>query len=133
LKYEKIMATTQVQTVSTAGDKAKLVASALLVVAALAGYFLLAKQGSLTQWAAFLVLLALAVVSFLVSEPGKQLIAFGRDAWREVKKVVWPTRKEATQMTAVVFGFVLIMALFLWLTDKTLEWVFYDLILGWKK
>jgi preprotein translocase subunit SecE len=127
------MATTQVQTVSTAGDKAKLVASALLVVAALAGYFLLAKQGALVQWAAFLALLALAVVSFLVSESGKQLIAFGRDAWREVKKVVWPTRKEATQMTAVVFGFVLIMALFLWLTDKTLEWVFYDLILGWKK
>ena len=127
------MATTQVQTVSAAGDKAKLVASALLVVAALAGYFLLAKQGALAQWAAFLVLLALAVVSFLVSEPGKQLIAFGRDAWREVKKVVWPTRKEATQMTAVVFGFVLIMAMFLWLTDKTLEWVFYDLILGWKK
>jgi preprotein translocase subunit SecE len=127
------MATTQVQTVSTAGDKAKLVASALLVVAALAGYFLLAKQGALAQWAVFLVLLALAVVSFLVSEPGKQLIAFGRDAWREVKKVVWPTRKESTQMTAVVFGFVLIMAMFLWLTDKTLEWVFYDLILGWKK
>lgn len=127
------MATTQVQSVSTAGDKAKLVASALLVVAALAGYFLLAKQGAVAQWAAFLVLLAMAVVTFLVSEPGKQLIAFGRDAWREVKKVVWPTRKEATQMTAVVFGFVLIMAMFLWLTDKTLEWVFYDLILGWKK
>jgi preprotein translocase subunit SecE len=32
-----------------------------------------------------------------------------------------------------VFGFVVIMALFLWATDKTLEWVFYDLILGWKK
>ena len=127
------MVTTQVQTVSTAGDKAKLVASALLVAAALAAYFLLAKQGALAQWAAFLALLALAVVSFLVSEPGKQLIAFGRDAWREVKKVVWPTRKESTQMTAVVFGFVLIMAMFLWLTDKTLEWVFYDLILGWKK
>ena len=127
------MATTQVQTVSTAGDKAKLVASVLLVVAALAGYFLLAKQGAVAQWAGFLVLLILAAVTFLVTEPGKQLIAFGRDAWREVKKVVWPTRKEATQMTAIVFGFVLIMAMFLWLTDKTLEWVFYDLILGWKK
>ncbi|MEI8324828.1 MAG: preprotein translocase subunit SecE, partial [Betaproteobacteria bacterium] len=25
------------------------------------------------------------------------------------------------------------MAMFLWMTDKTLEWVFLDLILGWKK
>ncbi len=127
------MATTQVQTVSTTAEKAKLAASGVLVLAALAAYFLLAKQGPLAQWAAFLVLLVLAVVSFFVSEPGKELIAFGRDAWREVKKVVWPSRKEATQMTAIVFGFVLIMALFLWFTDKTLEWVFYDLILGWKK
>jgi preprotein translocase subunit SecE len=36
-------------------------------------------------------------------------------------------------MTAYVFVFVLVMAVFLWLTDKTLEWLFYDLILGWKK
>ena len=127
------MATTQVQTVSTTAEKAKLAVSGVLVLAALAAYFLLAKQGPLAQWAAFLILLVLAVVSFFVSEPGKELIAFGRDAWREVKKVVWPSRKEATQMTAIVFGFVLIMALFLWFTDKTLEWVFYDLILGWKK
>jgi len=25
------------------------------------------------------------------------------------------------------------MAVFLWVSDKTLEWVLYDLILGWKK
>ena len=35
-------------------------------------------------------------------------------------------------MTAIVFGFVLVMAVMLWVTDKTLEWVVYDLILGWK-
>ena len=70
---------------------------------------------------------------FLISEAGKRLLAFGRDAWREVKKVVWPTRKETVQMTAYVFVFVVVMALFLWFTDKTLEWVFYDLILGWRK
>ena len=74
-----------------------------------------------------------AVVVFLTSLQGRQLVGFGRDAWREVQKVVWPTRKESLQMTAYVFGFVVIMALFLWFTDKTLEWVFYDLILGWKK
>lgn len=127
------MATTQVQTVNTGADKAKLAAAALLVVAALAAFYLLTKQGQLVQWVALVVGLGLAAGAFFTSETGRQLIAFGRDAWREVKKVVWPARKEAIQITAYVFGFVLIMALFLWLTDKTLEWLFYDLILGWKK
>ena len=127
------MATSQVQTVNTGIDKAKLATASVLVVASLAAFYLLGKQGSLVQWVALLLGLAVAAGVFFVSEPGRQLIAFGQDAWREVKKVVWPARKEAIQITAYVFGFVLIMALFLWLTDKTLEWLFYDLILGWKK
>ena len=127
------MATSQVQTVVSPADKAKLVGAAALVVAALAAFYLLGKQGQIAQWGALLVGLAAAVAVFFSSEPGKELIAFGRDAWREVRKVVWPSRKEATQMTLYVFGFVVVMALFLWLTDKTLEWVFYDLILGWRK
>ena len=127
------MATSQVETVSTSADKAKLALSIALVIGALAGFYLLARQGQVAQWGVLIVGLAAAVVVFGVSEPGKQFVAFGRDAWREVKKVVWPSRKEAIQMTAYVFGFVVVMALFLWLTDKTLEWVFYDLILGWRK
>ena len=104
-----------------------------LVVAGLAGFYLLAKQGAVVQWGVLLGGLVLAVGVFLVSEVGKRFIGFCRDSYREVKKVVWPTRKETIQMTAYVFGFVVIMALFLWLTDKTLEVVFYDLILGWRK
>ena len=127
------MATSEVQTVNATADKLRVALSALLVVLSLAAFYMLAKQGAWVQWAALIVGLALAVVVFLTSESGKQLVAFGRDAVREVKKVVWPERKEAMQITAYVFVFVLAMALFLWLTDKTLEWVFYDLILGWKK
>ena len=127
------MATSQVQTVTTGADKAKLAAAAVLVVGALAAFYVLGKQGPLVQWAALLLGLAVAIVVFFTSETGKELFAFGRDAWREVKKVVWPARKEAIQMTAYVFAFVFVMALFLWLTDKTLEWLFYDLILGWRK
>ncbi|GAB3472970.1 preprotein translocase subunit SecE [Polaromonas eurypsychrophila] len=127
------MATSQVETVSTTADKAKLALAIALVVASLAGFYLLAKQGQIAQWGGLIVGLVAAVVVFMTSEPGKQFVAFGRDSWREVKKVVWPARKEAMQMTAYVFGFVVVMALFLWLTDKTLEWVFYDLILGWRK
>ncbi|MEI7538580.1 MAG: preprotein translocase subunit SecE [Comamonadaceae bacterium] len=127
------MATPQVQTVNTGVDKAKLAAAAALLVAALVAFYMLSKQGQLAQWAALLAGIAAALVVFFTAEPGKALYAFGQDAWREVKKVVWPARKEAIQMTAYVFAFVLVMALFLWITDKTLEWLFYDLILGWKK
>jgi len=127
------MATTQVQTVNTTADKAKLAAAAAMVVVSLAAYYLLSAKGPLFQWLGLLAGLAVAVVIYLTSESGKALVAFGGDSAKEVKKVVWPARKEAIQMTVYVFGFVLIMALFLWLTDKTLEYVFYDLILGWKK
>lgn len=127
------MAASQVETVSSGADKAKLFAVAALVVAAVAGFYFLAKQGVYVQWGILLVGLVAAAGVFLISEPGRQFVAFARDAWREVKKVVWPTRKETLQMTAYVFAFVVIMALFLWFTDKTLEWVFYDLILGWRK
>ena len=127
------MAASQIETVGSGLEKTKLAASAVLVLAGLAGFYYASTQGVWVQWALLILGLVLGVGVFLISESGKQLIGFGRESWRELSKVVWPARKEAMMMTAYVFGFVVIMALFLWLTDKTLEWVFYDLILGWKK
>ncbi len=123
----------QVETISTGADKAKLAVAGVLVVAAVVVFYLLAKQDLWMRVAALIVLMAAAVATFFTSEPGKQLIAYARDSIKEVKKVVWPTRKEALQMTGYVFAFVFVMALFLFLTDKTLEWLLYDLILGWKR
>ena len=123
----------QVQTISTGADKAKLVAAGVLVVAAVAAFYVLAKEDLWLRVLALFALLAVAVAVFFTSENGKALIAFGRDAMREIRKVVWPTRKEAMQMTGYVFAFVFFMGLFLWLTDKTLEWVLYDLVLGWRR
>ena len=123
----------QIETISTGADKAKLAVAGVLVVAAVVAFYMLAKQDLWVRVAALAVLLAAAVATFFTSEPGKQRIAYGNDSTREVKKVVWPTRKEALQMTAYVFAFVFLMALFLFLTDKTLEWLLYDLILGWKR
>ena len=126
------MSSTDVETVHTGVDKAKLLLSVVLFVGAFAAFFSLKAQGSLVQWGALLLGIVLAVVSFLTADAGRRLVAFGKDSAREVRKVVWPARKEATQMTGYVFAFVVIMALFLWLTDKTLQWVFFDLILGWR-
>lgn len=123
----------QVETVVTGADKAKLAAAVVLLLAGLVAFYLLAKQGPYIQWGALLVLIAAALGAFFVSEHGRSLVAYGRDSVRELKKVVWPTRKESMQMTGYVFAFVFVMALFLWLTDKTLEWVLYDLVLGWKR
>ncbi len=126
------MATSQVDTVSTGADKARLAVAVALVVASVVAFYLLAKQGAIAQWGALLLGLIAAVAVFFTSEAGKQLAAFGQDSWREVKKVVWPERKESIQMTAYVFAFVLVMAIILWSTDKLIEWVFYDLILRWR-
>ena len=109
------MSAANIETVSTTADKAKLVLVVALVVAALAGFYTLAAQGPIVQWLTLVGGLVAAVVVFLLSLSGRQLVAFGNDAWREVNKVVWPTRKESTQMTLYVFAFVVIMALFLWL------------------
>ena len=126
------MATSQVETVSTGADKAKLAVAVGLVIAAIAGFYALSKQGALVQWGVLLLGIAAAVVVFLVSGSGRQLVGFSKDSVKEVKKVVWPTRKESVQMTLYVFAFAVVMALFLWLTDQTLAWVLYDLVLGWR-
>ena len=105
---------------------------AALVIAGLVAYYMLSAQGVWVQWAGLLVGLVAAVVVFFTAETGKQLVAFGRDAVRETKKVVWPERKEALQITLYVFAFVVVMALFLFIVDKLLEWGLYDLLLGWK-
>jgi len=124
---------TQVETVSTAADKAKLAVSVLLVVGAVVAYYYLGKQDLWVRVAVLIGMLVAAVALFFTSETGKQLVAFGRDSVRETKKVVWPSRNEALQMTGYVFAFVFVMALFLWITDKTLEWAIFDLVLGWRR
>ena len=127
------MSNPPVETVSTGADKAKLAVAGLLVVGGVVAFYMLGKQDQWVRIVALLGLIAVGIAVFFMSETGKQLIAYGQDSVKEVKKVVWPTRKEAMQMTGYVFAFVFVMALFLWMADKTLQWVLYDLILGWRR
>jgi preprotein translocase subunit SecE len=114
-------------------DKVKLGGSALLVALGIWGYYALGESPLIVRILAVIGgLLAAAAVAWW-SEPGRQFAVFAGESLDEVKKVVWPTRKETIQTTAAVFAFVVVMAIFLWLTDKSLEWVLYELILGWKK
>ena len=114
-------------------DKIKLALAALLVVAGIAGYYLLAANSIVLRILAVAAGIVAGVAAAWTSALGQEFLAFAREALVEVRKVVWPTRKETVQTTAAVFAFVVVMAAFLWVSDKTLVWVLYELILGWKK
>lgn len=114
-------------------DKIKFVLALLLVVAGVAGFYVLGEQALIFRVLSVLAGMIAGVAVAWFTEPGQRFFGFAKEASAEAKKVAWPSRKETVQTTGIVFAFVVIMAVFLWLTDKSLEWVFYDLILGWKK
>jgi len=120
-------------TENSVADKLKLVVAVALVVAGIAGYYWLAASSILLRILSVVAGIAAGVAVAWMSAPGREFAVFAREALVEVKKVVWPTRKETMQTTAAVFAFVVVMAVFLWVSDKTLEWALYDLILGWKR
>ena len=127
------MSNQTVQTVSTSSDKYKIVLAIAVAIASVVAFYVLNGQAKYVRLAALGGGLSLSVILVLISEAGRELISFAKESIRESKKVVWPSRKEAGQMTAVVFGFVLVMAIFLWGTDKVLEFLLLDVILGFKK
>lgn len=110
-------------------EKLKLIFSILLLLAGLLGYYLLPETQALARFAALFAGVILAVLVFFISAQGRRFVVYGRESITEAKKVVWPTRKETTQMTGLVFAFVAILATFMWLVDSGLSWLFYDLIL----
>ncbi len=104
-------------------DKIKIAVALLLVVAGLAGFYYFSESAAIIRVGAVLAGLMLGSIVFWMSEPGKQFYVYAQESVAETKKVVWPTRKETLQTTAIVFVFVILMALFLWLVDASLLWV----------
>jgi preprotein translocase subunit SecE len=113
-------------------EKLKFSLAVALVVAGVAGFYLLSGQPLVFRVLSVMAGLAAGGAVAWFTEQGQRFAVFVREAVTETRKVVWPTRKETVQMTGIVFVFVVIMAIFLWLADKGLEWVVYDLILGWR-
>ena len=104
-------------------DKIKLFVALLLVAAGIAGYYYLHDSAAVLKLASVLVGLLLAAGVAWTSQSGKRFFAFGKDSVAEAKRVVWPTRKETLQTTAVVIAFAITMALFLWAVDASLMMV----------
>lgn len=126
------MANQNVETVTSLADRAKVALAFAIVVLGVVGFYVLDQQPTVVRVGSVLLgIIAGALVGW-TSGPGQRFFAFAKDSWSEAGRVVWPTRKETTQMTLIVFAFVVVMAIFLWLVDQGLQWFLYDLLLGWK-
>ena len=111
----------KVQDAGTA-DKVKLAAAIVIVVAGVAGYYVLADQAVWMRWLPVIASLVLAAVVVAFSRYGSEFRRFVELARIELRKIVWPARQETLQTTLVVFGFVVIAGLFFWLLDLVLAW-----------
>jgi preprotein translocase subunit SecE len=108
--------------VAGTADKAKLAVAILIVVAGVAGYYLLTSQPTWVRWLAVAASLVLAAVVAAFSRYGAEFRRFVELARVELRKIVWPTREETGKMTAVVLVFVAVAGLFFWLLDLVLAW-----------
>ncbi|MCS3819705.1 preprotein translocase subunit SecE [Chromobacterium alkanivorans] len=111
-------------------DKIKLALAGLLVAAGVVGFYMIPADQGILRALSFAAGVILAAGAVWLSQPGKSFVTYANESLVEARKVVWPTRKEAMQMTGMVFVFVLVLALFMWLVDSSLSWLFYDVILG---
>ena len=109
-------------------ERIKIAIAALIAVGGMFAFYWFADQATVLRLGMLLGAFALAVVVMWFTQSGKTFAAFSRESWEEAKRVVWPTRKETLQTTAVVFAFVFVMALFLWAVDASLLWITQKLL-----
>ncbi len=110
-------------------DKLKIAAAGLLIIAGIAAFYYFEGQSVLLRAGMVIVSVAAALGIVLTSAPGQAAWDFAKGARLEVRKVVWPTRRETVQGTLVVMVMVVLVGLYLWLLDVSLFWVIYDLVL----
>ena len=127
------MSNTAIENVTSTADRLKLGLSVLVVLAGIIAYSALESRiPAVARVAIFIASLIVAALIVWFTEPGRRTVAFAHESYNEVRRVVWPTRKETMQMTGIVFAFVAIMGLFLWILDKFVEWALFSVLLGWK-
>lgn len=126
------MTTQNIETVTSKADLALVALAALAAAAGVFGFTFLTAEPTLVRVGVLMGGLVAGVVIAWFSQTGKRFLAYARESYEETKRVVWPSRKETVSTTGIVFGFVALMALFLFVVDKSLEWVLYDLLLNWR-
>ncbi len=108
---------TKVETVAVKLDILKLATALIILASAIAAFYIYADESQLLRVVGLLAASGIAVTIALQTEKGRTLWAFIQDAQVEVRKVVWPTRQETLQTTAIVIIAVIVFAIILGILD----------------
>ncbi len=103
-------------------DRIKLLVALLLVGGGIGAFYVYSDLSTLYRVLGLLVIFGVAVAIALTTAIGKSSWGFLQDARTEVRKVVWPTRKETSQTTLLIMISVIIVGLMLWALDSLLLW-----------
>ena len=120
----KFMSTKAAVEHGSSWDTAKLAVAVAVLVGSLVAFYYFADASKLLRVVGMIAAVGVAIGIALQTDKGRQISAFLRDSQVEVRKVVWPTRQETTQVTLVVIGVVIVFAFLLW----GLDWVLGALI-----
>ncbi len=111
-------------------DKALILLAVLAIAAGVAGYYYFDQALTIWRILGFVASLIVAFLLLITTELGRNIGAFSSKAVSEGKKVVWPARKEATQITGVVILGAILASLFIWAADSIIFKAVYDWVLG---
>ena len=111
-------------------DKLKLFAAVAVVAAALFAYYWWPDASQLLRTAGIVAALVVGALIALTTEPGRRAWSFAIGARNEVRKVIWPTRRETAQATGVVILMVIVVGIYIWMLDWISLRLVYDLMLG---
>ncbi|MFU0842166.1 MAG: Protein translocase subunit SecE [Burkholderia sp.] len=126
------MSNQNVETSSGTLDKVLVTLAALCVIAGVLAFSLLTEQALAVRLGALGGGLVLGVILAWFSPTGKRFLNYGRQSWEELRRVVWPTRKETLNTTGLVMAFVVVISLFMFICDQIIEWGLYDVLLRMK-
>lgn len=113
---------------SSRHDGLKWAAVVVLLAFAIVGNTYFADLALLYRVLGVVVLCVAASAVALTTTKGRHLVTLAQEARKEIQRVVWPTRPETVQTTAIVLAAVFVVGLALWLIDTLLSWAMSGVI-----
>ena len=102
-------------------DLVKWIVAIALLAGAVVANSIFEQESVLIRAVAVVAAIVIAAGFAATTSKGKTFLAFAKESRTEVRKVVWPTRQEATQTTFIIFVATAVIAVMLYFIDMGLR------------